>query len=340
MDGEYYLPPEWTRQTAVWLSWPSNPALWPGVAERIPAFFANFAAAIAAFEDVRICAAAEKHDAIRALLAAEKTPSERVELYDIPTDDVWCRDHGPLFLKRVKTGALAVSDWRFNAWGGKYAPYDKDDAVPARIAAVLELPRFPHSEILEGGAIEANGDRLLMTTRSVLRNPNRGWPNDEAAIEAVLKSELGARAILWLDGGLVGDDTDGHIDNIARFASDDTIIAAACAPNAPSFRTLADNWQKLSSMKTARGDPFRLVALPLPDEPVRAPDGRVLPASYANYLLVNGALLMPTFAQPSDERARAILADVFPHREIVGVDCRDVLVEGGALHCLSQQQPL
>ncbi len=337
----FYLPPEWAPQAAVWLSWPSNPALWPGRQEAIPSFFAGFAAAISQFEPVRINAALERHADIFALAKKAGARMERVELFDHSTDDVWCRDHGPLFLKSIETGEVVVSDWVFNAWGGKFEPCDKDDATPRRIAHSLGMRCVSHEEILEGGAVEVNGARQLLTTESVMLNPNRKLPKDKADIEHILKDGLGVDEIFWLGEGLDGDDTDGHIDNLARFVSDDTILAATAEPSSPSYAALRDNWERLEKLRTKEGKPFNLIALPLPPEPVIAPaDGRVLPASYVNYLLVNGGVLMPFYGQAADAAAKAILEKAFPGLRVVGLDCRDVLIEGGALHCLSQQQPM
>jgi len=336
--SDFYLPPEWVAQKAVWLSWPSNPKLWAGCFEKIPPFFAEYAAAISRFEPVRINAAGALHGKINELVRAAGAVMARVELFDHPTNDVWCRDHGPLFLKSEQTGEVAVSDWRFNAWGGKFAPYDLDDAVPERIARSLGLRRFVHADILEGGAVEINEDRQLLTTRSVIFNPNRGWPA-QANAERILKEGLGAREVFWLNDGLEGDDTDGHIDNLARFAPGGVIVVATAPQSSPHFAALDENLRLLERFRTVGGQPFSLVELPLPDAPVLAPDGRALPASYVNYLVVNHAVLFPAYGQPSDARAQAVLKDVFPKREVVGIDCTAVLAEGGALHCLSQQQP-
>lgn len=336
--SEFYLPPEWVPQKALWLSWPSNPKLWAGCFEKIPPFFAEYAAAVSRFEPVRINAAGALHPEIGRLARAAGADMARVELYDHPTNDVWCRDHGPLFLKNEQTGEVAVSDWRFNAWGEKFEPYDLDDAVPGRIAHSLGMRRFVHSDILEGGGIEINENRQLLTTRSVIFNPNRGWPA-QANAERILREGLGANEIFWLNDGLEGDDTDGHIDNLARFAPGGVIVAATAPKNSPNFAALDENWRLLESFRTAGGKPFSLVEMPLPEKPVLAPDGRVLPASYVNYLVINGAVLFPAYNQPSDMRAQAILRDVFPGREVLGIDCTAVLAEGGALHCLSQQEP-
>jgi len=337
---DFYLPPEYAPQEAVWLSWPTNPALWPGRQRVIPAFFAQLAATISRYETVRINAVRHLHAEITRLMHCARAIEKNVELFDIPTNDVWCRDHGPLFLKNKKTGEVAVSDWHFNAWGAKFFPYDLDDAVPARIAQALGLRCFSHKEVLEGGAIEVNDAGQLLTSESVLLNPNRHLPKTKKAIEKILKAGLGVEEILWLGDGLEGDDTDGHIDNLARFATDDIIIAATTDKHNPSHAALTANKKRLKSFRTRGGKPFEIVELPLPEGPVTAPtDGRELPASYVNYLLINNAILMPAYAQPSDERAYNILKSVFHEREVIPIDCTDILIEGGALHCLTQQQP-
>ncbi|MEM1085394.1 MAG: agmatine deiminase family protein [Verrucomicrobiota bacterium] len=338
----FVMPPEWAPQEAVWLSWPvEDPRHWGGgkralILER----FAELATTISRFETVRINAAEESHAEIRKLCSA--AAPEHLELFDHDHNDVWCRDHGPIFVRNDASGEVAITDWKFNAWGGKFPPWDADDSIPRQIAESLGMRRFEAPMILEGGAIELNGNGQLLTTEAVLLNPNRNSELGRAEIEAILKGFLGVREILWLERGIKGDDTDGHIDDLARFVSDSVIVAASEKDErSPNYQPLRDNFQRLRQFQTPDGRPFELVELPMP-EACEIPGWRlpVLPASYANFLIVNGGVLVPTFRQPkNDDRALGILGELFPDRKLVGIDSLDLIEEGGALHCLSQQQP-
>lgn len=343
MEG-FAMPPEWSPQEAVWLSWPVNdPRHWGGAKrELMHKKFAEIAAAITRFESVRINATAADHAEIRALCNRAKAVPERVELFDHPHNDVWCRDHGPLFLKHRETGETAISDWGFNAWGGKFPPWDLDDTIPARIGKSLGMKVFSGGMILEGGAIEINGAGQLLTTEAVLLNPNRNPQLSRADIEEKLRATLGVREILWLRQGIEGDDTDGHIDDLVRFTDDSTLLA--CVENGRSAENsvvLAENLSRLKSFTTPNGRPFDIVEIPLPAA-CEVPGWRlpVLPASYVNFLIVNGGVLVPVFRQPkNDDRAIGMIREMFPGREIHPIDCLDLVEEGGTLHCISQQQP-
>jgi agmatine deiminase len=336
----FRLPPEWAPQAAMWLSWPSNPTRWVGCYENIPAFFARFAAALSRFVPVRINAAGATHAGILSLLQEARADLAVIQLFDHPVNDVWCRDHGPLFVKNSQTGEVAVTDWRFNSWGGKYSPWDLDDAVPARIAASLGMRCFATDTILEGGAIDISGAGQLLTTEIVLLNPNRnpGFTKDDYT--RLFAGGFGCREILWLRDGLPNDDTDGHIDNLARFIRDDAILTVMPCDERQdaAAHVLRQNRLDLDEFRTLAGRPFEIIELPLPHPAVEF-NGRELPASHANYLVTNGAVLMPAYNRPTDAMAAHLLSDYFPGREIVPLDCTDVLIEGGALHCLSQQQP-
>ncbi len=340
----FAMPPEWSPQEAVWLSWPvDDPRHWGGAKRDIMwAKFAEIAAAISRHEPVRINAPGADHAAISAACNRAKAVPERVELFDHPHNDVWCRDHGPIFVKHRETGEVAVTDWEFNAWGGKFPPWDLDNAIPGKIATALGSRVFPGGMILEGGAIEINGAGQLLTTEAVLLNPNRNPHLDRTAIELLLRDGLGVSEILWLKQGIEGDDTDGHIDDLARFTDPRTILACIERdPTSPNRRVLEDNLSRLRSFLAADGRPFEVVEIPLP-EGCEVPGWRlpVLPASYVNFLIVNGGVLVPTFRQSrNDDRALGIIRELFPDREITGIDCLDLVEEGGTLHCISQQQP-
>jgi agmatine deiminase len=340
----FAMPAEWSPQEAVWLSWPvDDPRHWGGAKrDLIHAKFAEIAAAISRFEPVRINAPGADHPAIAALCNRAKAVPEHVQLFNHPHNDVWCRDHGPIFVKHHQTGEIAITDWEFNAWGGKFPPWDLDNAIPAAIAQSLGLRRFPGGMILEGGAIEINGHGQLLTTEAVLLNPNRNPHLSRSQIEQKLRDSLGVRDILWLKQGIEGDDTDGHIDDLARFINPTTILACTDRDTAsPNHRILNENLAALRSFSGPQGKPFEIIEIPLP-QACEVPGWRlpVLPASYVNFLIVNGGVLVPTFRQPkNDDRALGLLRELFPTRQIVGIDCLDLVEEGGTLHCISQQQP-
>jgi len=338
----FSMPPEWSPQEAVWLSWPvDDPRHWGGAKrDLIRKKFAEIAAAISRHEPVRINAPGSDHAAIAAACNQAKAVPEHVQLFDHPHNDVWCRDHGPIFVKHRETGEVAVTDWDFNAWGGKFPPWDLDNAIPGRIAASLGMRVFKGGMILEGGGIEINGAGQLLTTEAVLLNPNRNARMSRSEIEQCLREGLGVSDILWLKQGIEGDDTDGHIDDLARF-TDATTILACVDRSAHNRDILADNLARLKSFTGPNGRPFDIAEIPLP-EACEVPGWRLplLPASYVNFLIVNGGVLVPTFRQGrNDDRALGIIREMFPDREITGIDCLDLVEEGGTLHCISQQQP-
>jgi agmatine deiminase len=338
------MPPEWSPQQAVWLSWPvDDPRHWGGAKQGlIWAKFAEIAAAISRFEPVRINAPGGSHRGIAKACERALAVPERIELVDHPHNDVWCRDHGPIFVKHGDTGEVAVTDWGFNAWGGKFPPWDLDDAIPGRIAAALGMRRFAGGMILEGGAIEINGAGQLLTTEAVLLNPNRNPGLKRPGIEELLRDGLGVAEILWLRRGIEGDDTDGHIDDLARFVDPQTVLASIERDrNSPNQQVLAENLGRLKSFCGPRGRPFEVLEMALP-EACEVPGWRlpVLPASYVNFLILNGGVVVPTFRQRrNDEQALGLIREVFPGREVLGIDCLDLVEEGGTLHCISQQQP-
>jgi len=343
-DAGFSMPPEWAPQTAVWLSWPvDDPRHWGGAKKDLMwAKFAEIAAGISRFEPVRINAPGGDHRAILDACNRAKAVPERVELFDHPHNDVWCRDHGPIFVKHRETGEIAVTDWEFNAWGGKFPPWDQDNLIPSRIAQSLGMRSFKGGMILEGGAIEINGAGQLLTTEAVLLNPNRNSRMDRDEIEHRLKAGLGVSEILWLSKGIEGDDTDGHIDDLARFVDETTVLA--CIEKDPLSQNrpiLTENISRIRSHLAPNGRAFEVVEIPLP-EACEVPGWRlpVLPASYVNFLIVNGGVLVPTFRQgKNDDRALGMIRELFPSREIIGIDCLDLVEEGGTLHCISQQQP-
>jgi agmatine deiminase len=335
----FRMPAEWERQEAVWLSWPHNRATWPGNFRPIPRKFGEVAARISRRERVRINVAGRLQGRARSLIAKAGADMANVELFDHSTNDAWCRDHGPIFVRNDRSGEVALTDWQYNAWGGKYPPFDLDNLIPRRVAHSLGLRRFGNKMVLEGGSIDVNGAGLLLTTEACLLNRNRNPGLSRGQIERNLRDYLGVHTILWLGDGIFGDDTDGHVDDLARFFSESG-VAAAVERNRrdPNHRALSENLERLRSLRTPSGGRLMIAELPMP-----APAefrGRRLPASYANFLVINGAVLMPAFRQPRrDREAQEVLASCFPGREVIPIDCLELVWGFGTLHCITQQQP-
>jgi agmatine deiminase len=335
----FRMPAEWEPQVAVWLSWPHKRASWPGQFRAVPYTFAKIVAQISRFEEVRINAAAALHARAKRLCVAAGADMSKVTFYNHPTNDAWCRDHGPIFVKNDKTGEVAVTDWKYNAWGDKYPPYDLDNEIPPSIARKLKLRRFEKDMVLEGGSIDVNGQGLLLTSEQCLLNKNRNPDLTREQIEQNLCDYLGVKTILWVGDGILGDDTDGHIDDITRFYQADGFITCV-EPNKrdANHRILEENLERLRSFRTPDGKKFDITTLPMP-KPF-AFQGQRVPASYANFLVINGAVLVPTFQQKKrDAEACEIVGSCFPGREVVPIDCYDLIWGLGTLHCISQQQP-
>ena len=335
----FRMPAEWEPQEAVWLSWPHRLATWPGHFRSIPARFAEIAARISERERVRINVAPEAEKKAASLVARAGADMARVDFHANPTNDAWCRDHGPIFVRNDRTGEVAITDWEYNAWGGKYPAFDADNRIPSRVAKALGMRRFTPGIVLEGGSIDVNGAGCLLTTEACLLNRNRNPELSRNEIEDRLRRFLGADTVLWLGDGIAGDDTDGHVDDLTRFFAPTGIVTAVERnPRDVNYAPLRENRERLKSLRTPAGGRFKVVELPMP-APVGARDHR-LPASYANFLILNGAVLMPAFRQPRrDREAAEILASCFPDREIISIDCTELVWGLGTLHCISQQQP-
>ncbi len=335
----YRMPPEWAPHQATWFSWPHNPDTWPGHLEAAERALAGAVAALTEGETVRINVLNERHERHVAGLLAGRANLQRVQLHRIPTNDAWCRDHGAIFVTRAGTEApLLALDFGYNAWGGKYPPFDLDDAVPPRMAALLGAPHRTVDMILEGGSLDVNGAGTLLTTEQCLLNPNRNPGLSRAEIEQHLGENLGVGQILWLGEGIEGDDTDGHVDDLTRFVAEDTVVAVLeDDPADMNYRALRENRERLAGMRLPDGRPLSVVELPMPEPVFRG--GERLPASYANFYIGNRVVLLPVFGGPRDEEAAATIAHCFPGRRVVGIDCRDIVVGLGTLHCLTQQVP-
>ena len=333
------MPAEWEPHEATWLTWPQPDCnSFPESYDRVIPTFVKMAETLAESEIVRInVSGAEQEKTVRKLLRS--CPPERVEYFHIPTDEPWCRDHGPIFVKRDKSPQLAVLNFGFNAWGFKLSPFDEDNAVPPAVAKALGLPIFNFEHfILEGGSIDTNGQGTLLTTESCLLNANRNPTLDRSAIEKKLRDKLGVKKILWLGDGIEGDDTDGHVDDITRFIGPSTVITAVEEDeHDPNFEPLQRNLDRLHTMRLADGEPLHVFTLPMPTRIMR--DGQRLPASYANFYIANSVVLLPVFNEHNDSWAVSALHEAFPTRRIVPIDCRELIWGLGAFHCLTQQQP-
>ena len=332
--------PEWAEQDAILLAWPWSGGDWDPWFEAITASYIELAAAIAAFEPVLIlCRDAHHRDTIQGLLAEHDHSGDHYRRLVVPFDDTWIRDYGPL-ARSGRDGPRLV-DFRFNGWGGRHAAA-LDDAVNAALAAsrILTVPMERDERVLEGGAVESDGRGTVITTRRCLLAPTRNPQLDREAIEQWLGESLGAERVLWLEhGGLEGDDTDGHIDTLVRFVDPSTLVYQGCDdPDDSHYAELSAMAAELATWRTADGTPYTLHALPWPcaqhDE-----SGQRLPAGYANFLLVNGGVIVPTYDDPADVRAMAVLAECFPKREVVGVDARTLIHQGGSIHCATMQLP-
>jgi agmatine deiminase len=334
----YCMPAEWEPHTATWLSWPRRKGIsFPDSFDRVmPALRAMVEALI---ESERVCInvrnrahEAEAREVLRGL------PAERISFYLVPTNEPWCRDHGPIFLTRDGASApLAVVDWDYNAWGNKYPPFDLDEVAPTRVAKILDVPVFYPGMILEGGAIDVNGAGALLTSESCLLNKNRNPNLSRQEIEKRLRDFLGVRDILWLGDGIAGDDTDGHIDDLARFVSESAVVTVVEENRGDeNYEPLQKDLARLQAMKVG-GRALDIITLPMPNKIMR--EGLRLPATYANFYIANTCVLVPTFADPADQVALSILRECFPDRLVIGIDCRELIWGLGAFHCLTQQQP-
>ena len=343
----YRMPAEWEPHVATWLSWPRREGIsFPDSFDRVLPVLRAMVNALIKSEQVciNVCNAAHEGEA-REVLAG--LPMEQINFYRIPTNEPWCRDHGPIFLTRdrdpksaagrIRRGELAAVDWDYNAWGNKYPPFNLDDVVPTRVAEVLNVPVFYPHMILEGGSIDVNGAGALLTTESCLLNNNRNPNLSRDQIEQRLRDYLGIQDILWLGDGIVGDDTDGHIDDLARFVSEETVVAVVEQdPQDENYAPLQQNLERLRKMKIGKHN-IKIVTLAMPKKIVR--EGLRLPASYANFYIANTCVLVPTFGDPADEVALSILRECFPGRRVIGIDCRELIWGLGTFHCLTQQQP-
>lgn len=341
-DLGYRMPAEWETHEATWLSWPKKKETWPGKFEPIPPIWARMVRELAEGEDVHVIVDENNMEAmVRRLLKDHRADASNVHLHLIHSNDVWMRDYGPIFVRNPQAEQKLIAiDWGYNSWGDKYPPYDLDDKAPIAIGEFLSVPVVEGGMILEGGSIDPNGAGLLLTTEACLLNKNRNPHLSKDQIESRMKDFLGVSKVLWLGDGIVGDDTDGHVDDLTRFVAPN-VIATVVEENErdENHAALRENLERLEEMTNLQGRRFEILQLPMPD-PVVHQEQR-LPASYANFYIGNAAVLVPTYQSgKKDETALGILRDCFPHRRVVGIPSVDLVWGLGAFHCVTQQQPL
>ncbi|HVV55879.1 MAG TPA: agmatine deiminase family protein [Mucilaginibacter sp.] len=335
----FSFPAEWTPHKATWLSWPHKEESWPGKIGLIYPKYCEFVKVLAEGELVRINIGSEtmKAFAMQQLEAAGADMS-KIEFFDFPTNDAWCRDHGPAFLINQKIKQKAIVDWGYNAWGDKYPPYDLDDVIPTKIAQHFGLPVYHPGIVMEGGSVDFNGEGTVLTTTACLLNKNRNPQLTRQQIEGYLQNYYGVEQVLWLGDGIVGDDTDGHIDDITRFVNTNTLVTVTEENKADeNHHILQENLKTLKMMRLLNGKPLNIIELPMPD-PVYY-QGQRLPASYANFYIANAAVIVPTYRCKNDDKALEILQSCFPDRKVIGIDSTDIIWGLGSFHCLSQQEP-
>ncbi len=363
----YRMPPEWAPHEMTLLTWPDNRETWPGSRlNRVEHVYADILEALTPHENVLLLVANEDaQQAAATMIQKRNIDWDRVRMVRMPTNDVWIRDYGPIILlrdhpdhpdhpdtnrmsvesdvpvRKQKKRDLVMCDWGYNAWGGKYPPYDDDNAVPVKLSELLDFPLVSPGMILEGGSIEVNGAGYLMTTESVLLNPNRNPEMSRFQIEKNLRQYLGVDKILWLRRGLRGDDTDGHIDDLARFVSSRTILAAVSDdPTDPNYEILRENRDILANATDCKGAPFEVIELPLPATRINdaTVDGsEYVPASYANFYFANGCVLVPLYDKRYDDQVLKLFRRLFPDRSIKGIPCNDLVWGQGSIHCITQQ---
>lgn len=337
----YYFPAEFAPHAATWLSWPHKEASWPGKINAIYPSYVKFIKELIKGERVKI-------NVVDAAMQQQATDwmtrfdvdLAKVDFFIHPTNDAWCRDHGPAFLINPSAHPQKVIvDWGYNAWGNKYPPYDLDDVIPTRIAEHYGLPVWHPGIVMEGGSVEFNGKGTLLTSTACLLNPNRNPHLNQEQIEKYLRDYYGVEQILWVDEGIVGDDTDGHIDDTVRFVNADTVLATVESDRTDeNYALLQHNLQQLKAMRLIDGKSLNIIELPMPSP--LSYEGQRLPCSYANFYIANHAVIVPVFNCKQDETALRIIEQCFPGRQVVGIDSVDIIWGLGSFHCLSQQEPL
>jgi len=337
------MPAEWEPHAGTWLSWPHRESDWPDKFAPIPWVYGEIVRTLSRFEIVNVLIRPEDAAAAKAVLADVHANTANVRLWEFPSDRGWVRDSGPIFVKDA-AGTRVALDWHFNAWA-KYPDWTRDDKLPAFVAGKLGVPavqprRRGWRVVLEGGSIDVNGCGLMLTTEECLLSTiqHRNPPFDRADYEAVFAQYLGVKKVLWLNKGITGDDTHGHIDDLARFVGPRTLVAVVEADDTDeNYGLLQENLERLKGFTDTDGHPLDVVPLPMP-RPITF-RGQRLPASYANFYIANGVVIVPTFNDPADRVTLGTLAELLPDREVVGIHCGDLVWGLGTLHCMTQQEP-
>jgi agmatine deiminase len=340
IDQGYRMPAEWERHSATWLAWPQNRDYWQGeVMDLIESSYLLAVNSLSAGEHVHILANDDKNiRRISQLLIEEQIPISNVSIHIMPTKDIWIRDYGPNFLvSKDPAKPVRMNRWLFNSWGNKYEMEDEKNVAPL-IANKLNMEPFQPDIVLEGGAIEVNGQGLCLTTEECLLNKNRNDGPSKATMESYLKNFLGVSKVIWCQGGMEGDDTDGHIDNLARFVAPDTVVCAYEEDQEDgNYQNLKENFEILQKSTDQNGNPLKLVKLPTPGY-VRENSLRY-PASYANFYIGNDVVIVPSYDHPNDDKVCGILKPFFPNRRIVKLPSNTLITGNGGIHCATQQQP-
>ena len=340
------MPAEWETHAATELHWPSNRETWPGERlARVESVYIEIIRKLHQYEDIILLLDGQVNtDSVLKKIGRDEVDLNKIHIYKVPLNDVWARDCGPIFIKKETsgTGQYALTNWGYNAWGEKYPPFDSDNRIPEWFASTFDLKLFEPEMILEGGSIDTNGDGIFLTTESVLLNKNRNPKLNKLEIEKRLNDYLGAKQIIWLKDGLAGDDTDGHIDDITRFLDRNTILTMICTdPLDINYESLQTNYEiLLQSRHHLSGNPFKIVTLPLPKTKIEGTtlDGSEhVPASYANFYIANGVVLVPLYDERYDEIALELFARYFSDRDIIGIECSDLVWGQGSIHCITQQ---
>ncbi len=339
------MPAEWETHSATQIHWPSNRETWPGEAlARVESIYVEIIYHLHLFETViLLCDPSLEQKNIKRKLEERGVHMQFVKLYTVPVNDVWARDCGPIFIKKTtgSTVEYAITDWEYNAWGGKYPPFDSDNNLPGWFSRTFRIPLFKTGKVLEGGSIDTNGNGTFLTTESVLLNPNRNPGLSKGQIEQLLRDYLGAEQVIWLKKGLAGDDTDGHIDDLTRFVNKNTIVTMISEdPDDVNYETLQENLNILKQATDLDGNPFHIVELPMPVTKTDLPtvDGSYyVPASYANFYIANGLVLVPIYDKTYDDEILDLFSLLFPERKITGIECKDLVWGQGSIHCITQQ---
>ncbi len=342
MDLNLKMPAEWETHSATQLHWPSNRETWPDERlERVEKVYLEIIKALHRYEPIHLFVAnVEIAQRATRLMKGYDIDLSQIILHTQKVNDVWARDCGPIFVQN-ENGKYVILDWGYNAWGEKYPPFDADNYLPTYIASKFGIDKVEPNMILEGGSIDVNGEGVLLTTESVLLNKNRNPSLSKLDIEERLRKYLGLDQVIWLKDGLEGDDTDGHIDDITRFLNKDTVLTMVCEDkNDVNYSALQENLEILKSVRLKDGSPLNIETLPLPQTKIEGTtvDGsEYVPASYANFYIANGVVLLPLYDKRYDQQAIDLLSKYFPTRKVIGIDCADLVWGQGSIHCITQQ---